>query len=143
MSGTLSIKDDNLVFELHGIDELFAITRSISIPLEHVVSASTEKVSWGGWNQLRTSGAVLPGVIKDGTYLTSDGTMFFEMHHPDKCVTVVLDHEKYKRIIFEVEDKDIAAQEINDAIISRKVGLDLSGLAKIFFLISRRAMKKN
>ncbi len=120
MSGTIRIDGDNLIFELHGVDKFFAIKRSITVPLEHVVSALTEKVSWDPWNQLRVGGTSLPGVIKDGTYLTSDGTMFFEMHHPDKCVSVTLDDERYKKIIFEVEDKESTALEINEAIRSRK-----------------------
>jgi hypothetical protein len=42
--------------------------------------------------------------------------MFFEMHHPDKCITVTLNHELYKKIIFEVEDKKNAAKIINEII---------------------------
>ena len=42
--------------------------------------------------------------------------MFFEMHDPDKCITVSLNHEHYKRIVFEVEDKEAVAKRINDAI---------------------------
>ncbi len=122
MSGTIRIEGDNLVFELHGMDEFLAVKRSITVPLDHVLSALTEKVSWGPWSEIRSSGAAFPGVIKDGTYLTRDGTMFFEMHHPDKCVTVTLDDEKYKKIVFEVEDKESTALEINRAIGSRKYG---------------------
>jgi hypothetical protein len=60
-------------------------------------------------------------VIKDGRVLDSDGRMmFFEMRHPDKCVTVNLDHEKYKAIVFEVPDKDQAAELIRNALNSRK-----------------------
>lgn len=77
MSGTIRIKGENLVFELHGMDEFLAVKRSLSVQLDHVVSASTERVSWGPWSQIRSSRAALPGVIKDGTYLTSDGTMSF------------------------------------------------------------------
>ena len=120
MTGTIRIEGEDLIFELHGIDEFLAVKRSITVPLGHVVSASTEKVSWGPWTEIRSSGAAFPGVIKDGTYLTSDGTMFFEMHHPDKCVTITLDNEKYKKIIFEVEDKESTALEINEAIGTRK-----------------------
>ena len=59
--------------------------------------------------------ASLPGVVKDGRFLSSDGMMFFEMHNPDKCVTVSLDYERYRKIVFEVEDKEATATQINDA----------------------------
>ena len=120
MGGTVEIHGDNLVFELHGVDEIFAIKRSVSVPLEHVVSVSTDNVGWEPFKQLRVGGTSLPGVIKDGRYLSSDGMMFFEMHNPDKCVTVSLDHETYRKVVFEVEDKEAAARMIRDALASRQ-----------------------
>ena len=120
LAGTVTIEDGNLVFELHGVDEFLSIKRSISIPLQHVVSVSTERVPWQPFKQMRVAGTSLPGVIKDGRFLSSDGMMFFEMHDPDKCVTVSLDHERYKKIVFEVEDKEATAKQINDALKSKQ-----------------------
>jgi hypothetical protein len=120
MVGTVTIEDGNLVFELHGVDEFLSIKRSISIPLQHIVSVSTERVPWQPFKQMKVAGTSLPGVIKDGRFLSSDGMMFFEMHDPDKCVTVNLDHERYKKIVFEVEDKEATAKQINDALKSKQ-----------------------
>ena len=47
--------------------------------------------------------------------------MFFEMHDPDSCITISLDHERYKKIFFEVEDKESAATLIEDAMSSEKL----------------------
>jgi hypothetical protein len=118
--GTVTIEDGNLVFELHGVDEFLSIKRSISVPLQHVVSVSTERVPWQPFKQMRVAGTSLPGVIKDGRFLSSDGMMFFEMHDPDKCITVNLDHERYKKIVFEVEDKEATAKQINSALMSKQ-----------------------
>lgn len=120
MGGTVRIEGKALVLELTGVDEILSIKRSISVPLEHIVSVSTERVPWNPFQQLRVGGTNFPGVVKDGRYLTSDGMMFFEMHDPDKCITISLDHEHYKRIVFEVDDKDSAAKMINDAIEAKK-----------------------
>lgn len=116
MGGTIKIENGNLEFEIHGIDEFLSIKRTITIPLEHVVSVSTERVPWQPFKQMKIAGTRLPGVVKDGRFLSSEGLMFFEMHDPDKCITVNLDHETYKKIVFEVEDKDAAAKMINDAL---------------------------
>jgi hypothetical protein len=121
MVGTVKIEDGNLIFELHGIDEILSIKRSISVPLKHVLSVSTAKVPWKPFKQLKIAGARLPGVVKDGRFLSSDGVMFFEMHDPNKCVTVSLDHEHYKTIVFEVEDKEETAKMINAAIRSKSI----------------------
>lgn len=121
MAGTIKIDGGMLLFELSGIDKILAVKRSIAVPLEHVVSVSTDKVSWKPFRQLRMGGSGFPGVIKDGRFLDRDGRMmFFEMRHPEKCVTVNLDHEGYKAIVFEVADKEESARMIQDALDSRK-----------------------
>jgi hypothetical protein len=118
MSATAKIEGNNLIFELHGIDKILAIKRTITVPLKHVVSVSTQRVAWKPFTSARVnlSTHLFPGLVKVGDYLTSDGMMFFEMHHPDKCITVTLDDEKYRKIIFQVEDKQSAAKSINQAI---------------------------
>lgn len=119
MSGTIKIEGDNLVFEIHGIDVILSIRRTISIPLNHVMSVSTDNVPWKPLQQLKVAGTSLPGVIKDGMFLSTEGLLFFEMHDTTKCITVTLNHEKFKKIILEVQDKDHAAQVIRDAISKR------------------------
>ncbi len=116
MSGTVRIENKNLVFEMHGIDIILAIRKSITIPLEHVLSVSTDRIPWKPFEQIKVAGTSLPGVIKDGMFLSSDGLLFFEMHNPDKCITVSLKNEKYKKIIFEVDDKESIAKTIRDAL---------------------------
>ena len=120
MSGTVRIEGDQLVFEIHGIDEILSIKRSISVPLEHVRSVSMADPGWAFLRQVKVGGANLPGVVKDGRFLSGDGYMFFEMHDPNKCITVTLDHEAYKKIVFEVEDREAAAKMIDDALTRRK-----------------------
>lgn len=102
------------------MDEILAIKHELSVPLDRVTSVSTKDVGWKAFQQLKVGGTNLPGVVKDGRYLTEDGLMFFEMHHPDKCITVTLNHERYKAIVFEVEDKEQAAKMILDALAARK-----------------------
>lgn len=116
MPGTIRIENKNLVFEIHGIDVILAIRKSITIPLDHVSSVSTDVVPWNSFKQLKIAGTSLPGIVKDGMFLSSDGLLFFEMHNPDKCITISLKNEKYKKIIFEVDDKESAAKTIRDAL---------------------------
>jgi hypothetical protein len=115
MSGTVRIDGDNLVLELHLVDKILSFHRSLTIPLKHVLSVSTERVGWTQYPGARV-GTGLPGVIRDGTYLTAEGAMFFEMHNPDECLTISLNDEHYKKIIFGVKDKESVAMMINDAI---------------------------
>ncbi len=120
MGGTIRIEGDNLVFEINGIDEILSFKRTISVPLEHVTSVLTERVPWNFSKQMRVGGTGIPLIVKDGRYLSDDGMMFFEMHNPDKCITVNLNHETYKSIVFEVDDKTAAALAIQAALSSRR-----------------------
>jgi hypothetical protein len=122
MVGKVRIEKSDLIFELHGIDAILSIKRTMKVPLKHVTSVSTERVTMRPKAQMRLVGARLPTIVKDGRFLTSEGMMFFEMHDPDKCITVSLNHEHYKKIIFEVEDKEAAAKKINDTIKSQSQG---------------------
>ena len=116
MSGTVNIENDEVVLELHGVDEILSIKRSMHIPIKNIVSVSTEEVSWGVFKTIKVAGADLPGHYKDGRfYVPHEGLVFFEMHHPDKCITINLDHERYKQVIFEVDDKESAAALIEGA----------------------------
>ena len=115
MSGKIEIEGENLVFEIHGVDEFLALKKRIEIPLQYVSSVSTDKVNWINMSEMRVAGANLPGVVKDGRFHSSDGWIFYEVHDPDKCVTIELNHAKYKRIVFQVEDKEEAAELIRNA----------------------------
>jgi hypothetical protein len=116
MAGTIRIEGDDLILELHGVDQIFAIKRSISVPLAHITSVSTDTVPWKAFQQLKVGGTSLTGVIKEGRFLDQNGMTFFEMRHPDRCITLNLDHETYKKIVFEVDDKEAAAQTIRGVL---------------------------
>jgi hypothetical protein len=121
VSGTVRIEGDELVLEIHGIDEILSIKRSIHIPLNHISSVSKENIPWNSFNAMKLVGANIPHVVKDGMFLSSDGMIFFEMHDPEKCITISLDHERYKKVFFEVEDKESAAMLIENAIASEQL----------------------
>jgi len=121
LSGTVRIEGDEVVLEIHGVDEILSIKRSIHVPLKHILSVSTETIPWNIFNAMKLAGADIPHVVKDGRFLSKEGLMFFEMHHPESCITINLDHERYKKIVFEVEDKESAAMMIKNAISSEQL----------------------
>lgn len=116
MTGTVTLEGNDVVLELHGIDEFLSIKRTFRIPLKEIVSVSTDKVPWNPFGAWKIAGADIPGHIKDGRFISSEGMMFFEMHDPDKCITLHLNHDRYKEIVFQVEDKEQVANMIQDAI---------------------------
>lgn len=116
MAGRIDIENDNLVFRLIGIDKVLAMKSELRIPLRHVKSVSTEKADWNYFSMLKVVGTRVPGVLADGRFLSKEGLLFYEMHNPDKCVTVELSDETYKKVIFEVDDKEVTAASIRQAL---------------------------
>lgn len=116
VTGVVEVAGENLVFKLTGVDEALALASALVVPLRDVTSVSTEKADWNMFNMVKVAGTRLPGVVADGRFMSKDGLLFYEMHNPDKCVTVELTEEKYKKIIFEVDDKEATADTIRQAI---------------------------
>ncbi len=116
MAGKVYVEGSDVVFRLEGVDMVLAIKRELRIPISHIKSVSTEKADWNMFNALKVAGARLPGVVEDGRFLSKEGFLFYDMHNPDKCVTVELEGDRYKKVIFEVEDKEATAVMIRGAI---------------------------
>ncbi|MFX1260680.1 MAG: hypothetical protein ACFFAZ_01205 [Promethearchaeota archaeon] len=121
MSGTVRIEGEDVVLEIHGVDEILSIKRSIHIPFKHILSVSTETIPWNAFKTMKLAGTSIPHHVKDGRFLSKEGEMFFEMHDPESCITINLDHERYKKVIFEVEDKESAATMIENALSSEQL----------------------
>ena len=102
---------------------MLAFKRSLTIPLKHMISVSTERVPWVNYHRVRMMGTSIPGLVKDGHYLSSEGWIFYEIHNPDKCVTITLTDDEYKGIIFQVEDKESVAKLVNQVIAQRDLSL--------------------
>ena len=116
MVGRISIENGSLVFELTGVDRMLALKSRLEVPLRHVKSVSTEKADWNYFNMIKVGGARIPGVVEDGRFLGKGGLLFYEMRDPDRCITVELEGEMYKKVVFEVEDKEAAAKAILHSI---------------------------
>ena len=116
MTGKINIENGNLVFELTGVDRILALKGRLEVPLKHVKSVSTERADWNYFNTIRVGGTRLPGVVADGRFLGKNGLLFYEMHDPEKCITVELEGERYKKVVFEVEDKKATADAIRHAL---------------------------
>jgi quercetin dioxygenase-like cupin family protein len=111
------INKDRVRFEIEGMDKLWAMRSHIDIPLEHIVSVRVDKEEARGWfHGLRLPGTQIPGVITAGTFYQSEGWVFFDVHDPDNTVVIELDHERYKRLVIEVEDPEKTVTSLREAI---------------------------
>ena len=118
MVGKIEIDGENVVFTLLGVDKVLALKSKLVVPIKHIRSVSTEKADWNTFKMVRVAGSGLLGVVKDGTFASPDGLLFYEMRDPDKCITVELENEDYRKVVFEVKNKEAAADTIREAMES-------------------------
>jgi len=130
MPGKIRVERGKVIFELKGVDKILAIKSKITIPISQIKSVSTEKADWGMLRfQLKMGGTGLPPLVKDGRYWDRQrGWLFYVMHNPNKCVTVRLKGERYKRIIFEVEDKEAMARKLLASLPKSRYEISSSAL---------------
>ena len=114
---------DKLVLTVRGFDVVLALKHTLEIPLAHVLGAEIgidDALRERLRGSLRMPGSHIPGVITAGSYVTHGSWMFWDVHGDgDKAITIAIAHEKYDRVVVDVEDPHAAVASIRTAIASR------------------------
>jgi hypothetical protein len=102
---TVSVQSDRAIFEVEGIHQLWALRSRLEIPLTHITGAEIDPDQvgrwWHGW---KIAGTDVPGLFAAGTFYYHGELVFWDVHDPANTVIVSLDHERYKKLIIEVDD---------------------------------------
>jgi hypothetical protein len=117
----VEILDDRLVARIHGLDQVLALRSELSIPLAHVKAAAVSppevRERWRNPLRAHVPGTDMPYVVMAGSFLFLDGEhAFWDVHDPDRTVVIDLDHERFARLVLEVEDPQATAAAVNAAI---------------------------
>ena len=111
---TVSTSDGKLIVEVQGWDKLWAFKSRLQIPLEHVTgvrSAADERASG-----IRAPGTHIPGVITAGTFHQIGKKVFWDVHHPERAITIDLKDDRYTALVIEVAAPEASIREIEGAI---------------------------
>lgn len=113
----LSIAEGKLTLHVRGADKLWAFKSTLEIPLVHIASVRADPETARGWyHGIRMPGTSLPGVITAGTFYQDGKRVFWDVHHPEKTITIALHDETYNQLIVEVDDPAAAIQLIQTAL---------------------------
>ena len=123
----VEIQDDRLIARIQGLDRVLALTSELTIPLEHVKGAAVSppevRRRWRDVLRLHVPGTDLPYVVMAGTFLFLDGEhAFWDVHDPNRTVVIQLDHERFAKLVLEVEDPQATAAAINAAVARQRPG---------------------
>lgn len=101
---TITIRGDRLHLEVQGWDKLWALKSELEFPVAHLVSVRRDPEPARGWfHGIKMPGTSIPGVLTAGTFYQHGEAVFFDVHEPENTLVLELDHERYKRLVIEVE----------------------------------------
>lgn len=116
----VSIEGDHAVFEVEGMDKMWALKSRLEIPLSHITGARVDDTAARGWwHGVKLGGADLPGLITAGTFYRKGRLIFMDVHKPEQTIVVDLNHEHYDQLILQVQEPNHAVKTITDAISNR------------------------
>jgi hypothetical protein len=117
----VEIENDRLVARIQGLDQVLAFKSELSIPLAHVKGAAESppdvRRRWRNPLRIRLLGSDMPYVVMAGSFVFLDGEhAFWDVHDPDRTVVIELDHERFAKLVLEVEDPQVTAATVNAAV---------------------------
>ena len=113
----VTVLDDRVVFEVEGLDQLWAFRSRVEVPLTHITDAEFDPAQvgkwWHGWKLVGTD---VPGLFAAGTFYYHGELVFWDVHDPNAAVIVSVTHERYKKLIVEVADPADVVGRIHAAL---------------------------
>jgi len=117
---TIELTENTLIVRVEGVDKFLAFKSQLEVPLSHVVRAEVDPLvvqEWGNlWKGVRIPGAHVPGVLAAGNFYQHGERVFWDVHDPQKAVTIRLADEQYARLVIEVEDPARTIAAIEEAV---------------------------
>lgn len=114
---TISIKGDRIHLDVEGIDKMWAVRSHLEFPLSHIRSVRIDlEAARGWWHGVKLIGSNIPGILTAGTFYQQGELVFYDVHDPDRTIVLELDHERYKKLIVEVEDPEKAKTTIERSL---------------------------
>jgi len=112
----ITVEGDRVVFQVEGLDKLWALRSRLDIPLAHVTAIEADAEAVGRWwHGFKLMGTDIPGLFAAGTFYYHGELVFWDVHDLTKTVIVSLEHERYKKLIVEVADVGTTIERIRAA----------------------------
>ena len=117
----ISIEGDKAVFEVQGWDQLWSLRSRLEIPLAHINGAHIDPEPAMGWFQgLKVAGTDVPNIFRAGTFYQKGEWVFWDVHDPLRTIVVELEHERYKKLIIQVDDPTREIEKIKASLTNSK-----------------------
>ncbi|XVU25655.1 hypothetical protein ACQPZJ_00940 [Actinoplanes sp. CA-054009] len=112
----VEIEGGSLVVRVQGMDKLWALKSSLTIPLANVRGATNDPGIVNEPKGVRNAGTYMPGVVVAGSFRREGERIFWDVRDPAKAVVIELADEHYARLIVQVEDPRATVELIENAM---------------------------
>ncbi len=121
MNARVDIGPTQLRVTISGLSILWTVRRRLVVPLEHVTEARVgpHVASHGSWLGAGRTDALLDYAVAAGPMLVHGRHEFWDVHHPERAVSIDLVDEPFARLVLEVADPEAVVRAINAAVVSR------------------------
>ena len=112
----VSVDGARAIFSVEGMHKLWAMRSQVDIPLAHITGAEVNHDQVGNWwHGFKLIGTDMPGLFAMGTFYYHGELVFWDVIDPRRTVIVSLEHERYKKLIIEVDDPEATAAMLRAA----------------------------
>jgi len=119
----VSVAGDTVIFEVEGLHKLWSLRSRLQIPVGHILDAEVNVDQVGRWwHGFKLIGNDVPGVFAAGAFVYHGELVFWDVRHPERTIIVSLDHERYRKLIIEVDDPVATAERLRATIRSVRTG---------------------
>lgn len=112
-----TIYADKLALEIIGADKIWALKSRLEVSLSHITEVRSDHALVNKWfHGLKAPGTSIPHVITAGTFYSDGKRVFWDIHHPEQAVVILLKDETYNELVIEVENPEIFIHQLRQAI---------------------------
>ena len=117
----VTTEGDRVVFVVEGLDKLWSFRSRLELPLAHVTAVEHDPDVVGRWwHGIKILGTDVPGLFAAGTFYYHGELVFWDVRHPEQAIIVSLQHERFKKLIVEVDDPHATVTRLRQAIETNK-----------------------
>jgi hypothetical protein len=115
----LELGSDALRIRLTGRDALYALKRSLTVPLGSVAAVrAVDREELHRTKTLRAPGTSVPGRVKAGTFRGTEGKELWDVRRGRRVLELELRGHDYARVVLELPGPDSEAERIRAALPS-------------------------
>ncbi|MEX0767979.1 MAG: hypothetical protein WD029_05870 [Microthrixaceae bacterium] len=118
MTVEIELTETELEVHLTGVSGALAMKSHLTLPLADVVSAqvlTVEQAKGGEKMSAKFPGTRIPGVFWAGSFRNADSWQFWYVARAETVLVIDVDHEKYARLVLELPEPQLVADQINAA----------------------------